>query len=98
MVRYGRVHPLREVPLMTSHPQLTLCYALLLLCCPHRAAADKLQITSTPPGAPAELDGVVAGPTPFEKDLPGGYFRKTSTPMGARLEHPGGERINITAQ
>ncbi len=73
---------------MTSHPELTLCYALLLLCCPQRAAADKLQITSTPPGATVELDAVVAGTTPFEKDFPGGYFRKTRTSMGSRLEHP----------
>src|SRR5467141_2346547 len=88
MVICGRFHPLRKAPLMTSHPQLTLCYALLLLCCPQRAAADKLQITSTPPGATVELDGVVAGATPFEKDFPGGYFRKTRTSMGSRLEHP----------
>src|SRR5713226_3276045 len=96
MVIYGRVHPLREVPFMTSHPQLTLCYALLLLCCPQRAAADKLQITSTPPGATVDLDGVVAGTTPFEKDFPGGYFRKTRTSMGARLEHPVVARISLT--
>jgi len=81
---------------MTSHPELTLCYALLLLCCPQRAAADKLQITSTPPGATVELDGVVAGTTPFEKDFPGGYFRKTRTSMGARLEHPVVARISLT--
>jgi len=80
---------------MTSHPQLTLCYALLLLCCPQRAAADKLQITSTPPGATVELDGVVAGTTPFEKDFPGGYFRKTRTSMGSRLEHPVVARISL---
>jgi len=80
---------------MTSHPQLTLCSALLLLCCPQRAAADKLQITSTPPGATVELDGVVAGATPFEKDFPGGYFRKTRTSMGSRLEHPVVARISL---
>jgi serine protease Do len=81
---------------MTSHPQLTLCCALLLLCCPQRAAADKLQITSTPPGATVELDGVVAGTTPFEKDFPGGYFRKTRTSIGSRLEHPVVARISLT--
>src|SRR5258708_32499491 len=96
MVRYGRVHPLREVPLMTSHPQLTLCYALLLLCCPQRAAADKLQITSTAPGATVELDGVVAGTTPFEKEFAGGYFRKTRTSMGSRLEHSVVARISLS--
>jgi hypothetical protein len=56
---------------MTSHTELTLCAALLLLCCLPRAVGDKLQITSTPAGATVELDGVAAGVTPFEKDFPG---------------------------
>jgi serine protease Do len=83
-------------PLMASRSELTLCVALLLLCSPLRAAADKLQITSMPPGATVELDGVVAGSTPFEKDFPGGYFHKTRTSMGARLEHPVVARISLT--
>ncbi len=61
---------------------------LVLLCGPQRAGADKLQITSTSPGGTMELDGVVAGTTPFEKDFPGGYCRKTRKSMGSRLEHP----------
>src|SRR5229473_7785735 len=81
---------------MASRSELTLCVALLLLCSPLRAAADKLQITSMPPGATVELDGVVAGSTPFEKDFPGGYFHKTRTSMGARLEHPVVARISLT--
>src|SRR6266478_6203413 len=81
---------------MASRLELTLCAALLLLCSPLRAAADKLQITSTPPGATVELDGVVAGTTPFEKDFPGGYFHKTRTSMGERLEHPVVARISLT--
>ncbi len=32
--------------------------------CPSRAHADKLQITSTPPGATVELDGVAVAPRP----------------------------------
>ncbi len=71
---------------MTSRTELTLCAALLLLCCPPRAVGDKLQITSTPIGATVELDGVAAGVTPFEKDFPGGYFHKTRTSMGSRLD------------
>src|SRR5260370_39901013 len=82
--------------LMASHLDLTLCAALLCSCSPLRAAAAKLQITSTPPGATVELDGVVAGTTPFEKDFPGGYFHKTRTSMGARLEHPVVARISLT--
>ena len=34
-----------------------------------------------------EIDGVIAGTTPFSKDYPGGYFHKTRTSLGARLEH-----------
>jgi len=60
---------------------------LLLLCCPPRAVGDKLQITRTPIGAAVELDGVVAGVTPLEKDFPGGYFHKTRTSMGSRVAH-----------
>src|SRR5207245_4864570 len=79
---------------MASRSELTLCAALLLLC-PSRAAADKLQITSTPAGATVELDGVAAGVTPLEKDFPGGYFHKTRTSMGSRLEHPLVARISL---
>jgi serine protease Do len=80
---------------MASRSELTFCVALLLLACPSQASADKLQITSTPSGATVELDGVMAGTTPFEKDFPGGYFHKTRTSMGARLEHPIVARISL---
>jgi serine protease Do len=80
---------------MVSRSELTFGALLLLLLCPPRALADKLQITSTPPGATVELDGVVVGTTPFEKDFPGGYFHKTRTSMGSRLEHPVVARISL---
>jgi len=80
---------------MVSRSELTLGPLLLLLLCPPRALADKLQITSTPPGATVELDGVVVGTTPFEKDFPGGFFHKTRTSMGSRLEHPVVARISL---
>jgi S1-C subfamily serine protease len=80
---------------MNSRSELTLCAALILLVCPLRASAEKLQITSAPPGATVELDGVTAGTTPFEKDFPGGYFHKTKTSMGARLEHAMVARISL---
>jgi hypothetical protein len=60
----------------------------LLLACP-AARADKLQITSTPPGATVEVDGVSLGTTPLAKDFPGGYFHRTKTPLGTRLEPHG---------
>ena len=81
---------------MASRSELTLCAALFLLCCPSRVFADKLQITSNPPGATVELDGVAVGATPFEKDFPGGYFHKTRTSMGSRLEHPVVARISLS--
>jgi serine protease Do len=80
---------------MASRSELALCALLLSLAWPSRALADRLQITSTPPGATVELDGVVVGTTPFEKDFPGGYFRKTRTSMGSRLEHPVVARISL---
>src|SRR5712692_502552 len=79
---------------MASRSEFFYCAALVLLACPS-VLADKLQITSTPPGATVELDGVAAGTTPFEKDFPGGYFHKTRTSMGARLEHPVVARVSL---
>src|SRR5712664_9176 len=86
----------RRGPRMASRSELILCAALFLLSCPSRALADRLQITSNPSGATVELDGVAVGTTPFEKDFPGGYFHKTRTSMGSRLEHPIVARISLT--
>jgi|SRR5690348_14691680 len=68
-----------------------LCAALSCAAAP----ADTLKITSTPPEATVEIDGQVVGKTPFEKEYPGGYFRRTRTAMGARLEHPLTARISL---
>jgi serine protease Do len=81
---------------MASRSELALCTILTLFVCPCRALADTLHITSTPSGATVELNGVVGGTTPFEKDFPGGYFHKTRTSMGSRLEHPVVARISLT--
>lgn len=75
-------------------PRLTA--VLFLLLCPAWAAAETLKITSIPSGATVEIDGVLVGTTPFEKDYPGGYFHKTLTSMGSRLEHPMVARISLT--
>ena len=64
-------------------PLALLC--LLLSASP--AAAEKLHITSDPPGATVEINGVPAGTTPLDKDFPGGYFHRTRTTLGARLQH-----------
>lgn len=70
---------------------LSTSFLLLATAC----LADTLQITTTPPGATVELDGVTLGVTPFEKDFPGGYFHKTRTVLGARFEHPMVARISL---
>jgi hypothetical protein len=58
-----------------------------VLCLVPIAIADTLKINSNPPGAHVELDGVAVGVTPFQKDFPGGYFHRTHTAIGERLEH-----------
>jgi S1-C subfamily serine protease len=81
---------------MASGTVPRLAALLILLLCSSRVAAETLKITSIPPGATVEIDGVLAGMTPFEKDYPGGYFHKTLTSMGSRLEHPMVARISLT--
>jgi serine protease Do len=73
-----------------------LSASVLLLLCAAATRADTLKITSTPPGATVEINGVPAGTTPLEKDYPGGYFHKTLTSMGSRLEHAMVARISLT--
>src|SRR5271163_2091044 len=51
------------------------------------SCAESFNITSAPSGANVEIDGALVGTTPFHTDYPGGYFRKTHTVFGARLEH-----------
>jgi S1-C subfamily serine protease len=58
--------------------------------------AEELRIVSTPPGATVEIDGKAVGTTPYtSKKLPGGYFHKTSTVFGARLERPIHARVTL---
>jgi serine protease Do len=80
-------------------PRLSLfrpaIFTSLLLCFLASASAGALKITSSPPGATIELDGVVVGTTPFEKDFPGGYFHRTHTALGQRLEHPIFARLTL---
>ena len=80
---------------MASRSPFRFCALLILLAGPAQAFADKLRITSNPTGATVEIDGVAMGATPFEKDYPGGYFHKTRTAFGARLEHPMVARISL---
>jgi serine protease Do len=70
-------------------------FTSLLLYFVSSSSADTLKITSSPPGATVELDGVTVGSTPFEKDFPGGYFHRTRTAIGQRLEHPMVARLSL---
>ena len=81
---------------MPSTPAFrVLVVASLLHCFVSSSSADTLKITSSPPGATVELDGVTVGATPFEKDFPGGYFHRTHTTLGQRLEHPMVARLSL---
>jgi PEGA domain len=79
---------------MTSRSVPRLAAFLLLLVCTSRSTADTLKITSSPSGATVEIDGVFEGTTLFAKDFPGGYFHKTKTSRGSRLEYPMVARIS----
>lgn len=75
-----------------SLPLFALC--LLLVGVPS-AAAKTLKITSNPPGATVEINGIIVGTTPYEKDFPGGYFTRTKTALGKRLESQQFCRISL---
>jgi S1-C subfamily serine protease len=69
---------------------------LIFLCLGHSLFADELRIESTPPGAAVEIDGKTVGTTPYTwKKLPGGYFHKTHSVFGARLERPLHARLTL---
>jgi serine protease Do len=81
---------------MAPRPQFLLWCALLVSACPPFTRADTLKITSTPSGANVEINGVAVGTTPYEEDVPGGYFHKTRTALGRRLQHPMLARISLS--
>ena len=66
-------------------PALAGVLAILVLA--PLSCAESLNITSVPAGANVEIDGALVWTTPFHTDFPGGYFHKTHTVFGARLEH-----------
>jgi len=80
-----------------THPSLQRfsISAFLLLCFVAPSSAESLKITSAPSGASVELDGVLVGTTPFEKSFPGGYFHRTYSTLGQRLEHPLVARVSL---
>ncbi|HVB36309.1 MAG TPA: PEGA domain-containing protein [Candidatus Acidoferrales bacterium] len=52
-------------------------------------------INSKPSGATIEINGLIAGKTPYTAQLPGGYFHKTHTVFGSRLEHAMVVRVSM---
>jgi serine protease Do len=46
-----------------------------------------LSVTSSPPGANVEINGVLVGTTAFHAEYPGGYFHKTHVVFTTRLDH-----------
>jgi hypothetical protein len=80
---------------MPSHSNLSIACAILTALCASPAFSDTFTITSNPPGATVEINGVTVGTTPYEEEVPGGYFHKTKTALGRRLEHPMIVRISL---
>ncbi len=80
----------------TSHATPFAFGPTLLFCQLSAVRSEDLKIVSNPPGATVELNGVVAGTTPFEKSFPGRLFSsRTHTAFGQRLEHPMVARVSM---
>ncbi|MGH9686457.1 MAG: PEGA domain-containing protein [Candidatus Acidiferrales bacterium] len=68
--------------------RLCICasFALFLCFAAPRTSAKNLTITTSPPGARLEINGLFVGTTPYTSDYPGGYFHKPHTVFGSRLD------------
>lgn len=75
-------------------PLRVVLSAFAFLLCARVASGQTLKITSEPSGARVEINGVQVGITPYEAKVPGGYFKKTKTVFGKRLEEPLVARIS----
>jgi serine protease Do len=73
-----------------------LLLALGVGICAPLSEAETLKITSSPTGATIEIDGVVVGTTPYEVNVPGGYFHGTHSVFGKLLGHPMHARLTLT--
>src|SRR5258706_1626336 len=80
---------------MASRSQFYLLGITLLCIFVPSAGADRVKLTSSPRGASVESDGISVGTTPYQEDVPGGYFHKTRTALGRRLQHPMVARISL---
>jgi hypothetical protein len=88
------VHSSRRGWRLASRSELYRWFVLLVSLCPSFACADTLRITGSPSGASVEINGVTVGTTPSEDQLPG-YFHKTKTALGRRLQHSMIRRISL---
>jgi S1-C subfamily serine protease len=79
---------------MAARSGLFLSANALLLLCPANATADKIQITSNPPGATVAIEEKT-GTTPWEGDFPGSYFHAPMSLLSRRLSHPMVARIAL---
>jgi TonB family protein len=69
------------------------CFELFVLgllgCVPALGQTNPtLRITSDPPVADVEINGIIVGQTPYEVEIPTSYLRKPKTVFGTRLDHP----------
>jgi S1-C subfamily serine protease len=80
---------------MASRSQLALLGIALWCVSVPSSWADTLKIASTPSGASVEINGVVVGVTPYLEKVPGGYFHKTRTVLGQRLQRNMTARISL---
>jgi hypothetical protein len=76
--------------------RLWLSAAIVMFLCATLVRAETLTITSNPSGAAVEINGVNVGVTPYEEEVPGGYFHRTMTSLGRRLEHAMIARVSLT--
>jgi S1-C subfamily serine protease len=67
---------------------------LLLVSLPARASAERVLITSDPPGALVAIEERT-GTTPFEADFPGGYFHEPRSLFGKHLSRPLVARVTL---
>ena len=80
---------------MASCSRLLFVFAVLLSLLAAPSRSDTLKITSTPSGASVEINNVNVGTTPYETKVPGGYFHRTKTPIGRRLQYAMVARISL---
>ena len=79
---------------LSLRPRAQLALLIFVLF-PGAMRAEKLRITSKPPGATVQINGVQVGTIPLEIKYPGGYFHRTKTAISAHLEHQLVARLSL---